>query len=193
LKRLEFHAFKGFCLRGINKVFGTALSVVLLAGLVSAATTHSSAKKTNKKSKASSTHSKSVASTHSKKSTAHLQSAKASGKHGKKTAKSKKVRGQQSIDGDRAREIQAALIREHYLDGEPTGSIDARTKSALQKFQQDNGWQTKVIPDSRALIKLGLGPSKDGLLNPESAAIATPHGLGSEREIPGGSLSAQRK
>lgn len=169
------------------------MSVVLLAGLVSAATTHSSAKKTNKKSKASSTHSKSVASTHSKKSTAHLQSAKASGKHGKKTAKSKKVRGQQSIDGDRAREIQAALIREHYLDGEPTGSIDARTKSALQKFQQDNGWQTKVIPDSRALIKLGLGPSKDGLLNPESAAIATPHGLGSEREIPGGSLSAQRK
>jgi peptidoglycan hydrolase-like protein with peptidoglycan-binding domain len=86
------------------------------------------------------------------------------------------------------------LIREHYLDGEPTGSFDERTKSALQKFQKDNGWQTKVIPDSRALIKLGLGPSKDGLLNPESAAIATPHELGTEREIPGGAtLAAQRK
>jgi len=184
-------------LRRINKVFGTALSVVLLAGLVSAATTHSSAKKTKAsgtKAKSSTTHSKSVASTHSKKSTAHLQSTKATGKHGKKTvAKSKKVRGQQSIDGDRAREIQTALIREHYLDGEPTGSFDERTKSALQKFQQDNGWQTKVIPDSRALIKLGLGPSKDGLLNPESAAIATPNGLGTEREIPGGTITAQRK
>ncbi len=182
------------CLRRINKVFGTVLAVALLAGLVSAATTHSSAKKTTKtKAKASSTHSKSVASTHSKKSTAHLQSTKATGKHGKKTTKSKKVKGQQSIDGDRAREIQTALIREHYLDGEPTGSFDARTKSALQKFQQDNGWQSKVIPDSRALIKLGLGPSKDGLLNPESAAIATPHGLGTERDIPGGSVTAQRK
>jgi peptidoglycan hydrolase-like protein with peptidoglycan-binding domain len=172
--------------------------VVLLAGLASAATTHSSAKKTHKstgtKTKAGSTHSKAVASTHSKKSTAHLQSAKATGKHGHKTiSKSKKVRGQQSIDGDRAREIQTALIREHYLDGEPTGSFDARTKSALVKFQQDNGWQTKVIPDSRALIKLGLGPSKDGLLNPESAAIAGSRELGPEREIPGGSISAQRK
>ena len=174
------------------------MSVVLLAGLVSAATTHSTAKKTHKtsgtKAKSSSSHSKSVASSHSKKSTAHLQSTKATSKHGKKTtSKSKKVRGQQSIDGDRAREIQSALIREHYLDGEPTGSFDARTKSALQKFQQDNGWQTKVIPDSRALIKLGLGPSKDGLLNPESAAIAGSHELGPEREIPGGSISAQRK
>ena len=186
--------FEVYFLRRIHKAFGAVLSVVLLAGMVSAATTHNSAKKTSKtKAKAGSTHSKSVASTHSKKSTAHLQSTKTSSKHGKKTGKSKKVRGQQSIDGDRAREIQAALIREHYLDGEPTGSFDARTKSALQKFQQDNGWQTKVIPDSRALIKLGLGPSKDGLLNPDSAAIATPHGLGTEREIPGGTITAQRK
>ncbi len=31
----------------------------------------------------------------------------------------------------------------------------------MQKFQEDNGWQTKLIPDSRAIIKLGLGPSQD--------------------------------
>jgi len=163
-------------LRRVNKAVGACLSVFFLAGLLLAKTTHSSAKKTSthkpNSAKSSSTHSK------TRKSTSHVQSAKATGKHGRKSAKTKKVRGQQSIDGDRAREIQAALIREHYLDGEPTGSFDARTKSALQKFQQDNGWQTKVIPDSRALIKLGLGPSKDGLLNPESAAIATPHELG---------------
>jgi hypothetical protein len=29
----------------------------------------------------------------------------------------------------------------------------------MQKFQADNGWQTKLMPDSRAIIKLGLGPS----------------------------------
>jgi hypothetical protein len=28
----------------------------------------------------------------------------------------------------------------------------------MQKFQADHGWQTKLTPDSRALIKLGLGP-----------------------------------
>jgi len=27
------------------------------------------------------------------------------------------------------------------------------------KYQADHGWQSKVIPDSRALIKLGLGPN----------------------------------
>jgi peptidoglycan hydrolase-like protein with peptidoglycan-binding domain len=109
-----------------------------------------------------------------------------SGRHskGKKTA-----RGQQGIDGDRTREIQTALIRSKYMDGEPSGVFDQQTKSALMKFQSDNGWQTKVLPDSRALIKLGLGPSNNGLLNPESAAISSAHQLGTEKEVPGGSVA----
>lgn len=82
-----------------------------------------------------------------------------------------KRRGQQGIKEDRAREIQAALIREGYLQGEATGQWDARTQAAMQKFQADNGWQSKVTPDSRALIKLGLGPEHKGLLNPETAAV----------------------
>jgi Putative peptidoglycan binding domain len=80
-------------------------------------------------------------------------------------------RGQQQIAADRAREIQQALIREGYLDGRPTGQIDTRTKAALVKYQSDNGWQSKIVPDSRALIKLGLGPNHQ-LLNPDTAAIA---------------------
>src|SRR5256885_5834792 len=78
-----------------------------------------------------------------------------------------KRHGQQQIAGDRAREIQAALIREHYLEGQPTGIWDARTAAAMRKFQADQGWQSKVIPDSRALIKLGLGPSHENDLNPD--------------------------
>jgi len=35
--------------------------------------------------------------------------------------KVKKTRGQQSIDPQRATAIQQALIREHYLNSEPTG------------------------------------------------------------------------
>jgi hypothetical protein len=138
--------------------------------------------------KTRSSHSKSKTSASSKKSvkaTGHTSRVSAkSSKHGKKSPK--KPRGQQAIDSDRTREIQAALIREHYLQGEATGSFDASTKAALAKFQGDNGWQTKVLPDSRALIKLGLGPSHEGLLNPESAAISAPHELGMEKGIPGG-------
>ena len=83
-----------------------------------------------------------------------------------------KKRGQKDIDDQRCRAIQEALIREKYLDGEPNGHWDDHSKAAMQKYQQDNGWQAKVVPDSRAIIKLGLGPSNDGLINPETAATA---------------------
>lgn len=82
-----------------------------------------------------------------------------------------KARGQQAIDAERTRQIQEALIREHYLDGEPSGEFDAATREALTRYQRDNQWQTKILPDSRALIKLGLGPTQRHLLNPDSAAI----------------------
>jgi hypothetical protein len=32
----------------------------------------------------------------------------------------------------------------------------------MQKLQAENGWQSKITPDSRALIKLGLGPQTPG-------------------------------
>jgi len=83
-------------------------------------------------------------------------------------------RGQQVIDSERAREIQTALIREYYMQGEPSGSWDAATQEAMQRYQADQGWQSKTTPDSRALIKLGLGPSHDHLLNPENAMTAAP-------------------
>ncbi|MGA9528627.1 MAG: peptidoglycan-binding domain-containing protein [Terriglobales bacterium] len=88
---------------------------------------------------------------------------------GPRTPAKKAKRGQQAIDPARAREIQEALIREHYLDGEPSGAWDGATQAAMQHYQEDQGWQSKTTPDSRALIKLGLGPSHEHLLNPESA------------------------
>lgn len=74
------------------------------------------------------------------------------------------VRGQRGIDSERATQIQEALIKQHYLNGAPSGQWDATTESAMQKYQSDHGWQTKMTPDSRALIALGLGPdhSSDG-------------------------------
>jgi hypothetical protein len=97
-----------------------------------------------------------------------------------------KFHGQQSIDEARTLEIQQALIREHYLGGEATGEWDQSTRDALTRFQGDNHWQTKILPDARALIKLGLGPHQQNLLNPESAAIAIPYQPGNEKYTSGG-------
>jgi hypothetical protein len=96
------------------------------------------------------------------------------------------ARGQAAPDADRTREIQTALIREHYLSGEASGSWNTQTRDALTKYQADHGWQTKLVPDSRALIKLGLGPSHEGLLNPDTAAIS-PHEASANNPQPGGS------
>ncbi len=100
--------------------------------------------------------------------------------HPKSTHKTKKTThvalGQRGIDPDRAREIQTALIREHYLTGRPSGQWDADTEAAMQKFQGDHGWQTKLIPDSRAIIMLGLGPAHkaDGVQAGTKSASSLP-------------------
>lgn len=44
----------------------------------------------------------------------------------------------------------------------------------MQKYQADQGWQTKLMPDSRALKKLGLGPDYSGAINAKTANFAPP-------------------
>ena len=107
---------------------------------------------------------------------AHPRSTAATSAH---TAKSKRrrkatARGQQKIDSERAQAIQEALIREHYLTGTAAGTWNQASENAMRRYQADHGWQSKTVPDSRALISLGLGPSHDHLLNPESAMTTGP-------------------
>jgi hypothetical protein len=83
----------------------------------------------------------------------------------KKHAASHKMHGQQAIDSERVTAIQTALIREHYMSGAPSAKWDDETQAAMLKFQGDQGWQTKIAPDSRALIKLGLGPDHSTAIN----------------------------
>lgn len=111
--------------------------------------------------------------THKKPATTH---ARHSGKSTKTSAKSrhKKLHGQQGIDTARATEIQKALIREHYMTGEPTGQWDSATTAAMQKYQSDQGWQTKLMPDSRAIKKLGLGPDYSNAINASGSSFAAP-------------------
>ena len=96
------------------------------------------------------------------------------GKHASARRKKTTARGQQKIDPERSQAIQEALIREHYMTGEATGTWNQTSEDAMRRYQADHGWQSKTVPDSRALISLGLGPSHDHLLNPESAMITGP-------------------
>lgn len=90
------------------------------------------------------------------------------------------VLGQRVMDAQRAIQIQQALVAAHYLSGAPTGQWDTATQAAMEKYQADNGWQTKITPDSRALIKLGLGPKQDdGEYATAAAGVSKTSGGGS--------------
>lgn len=114
-------------------------------------------------------------------SRAHRSSSSSSTHHSRKLAgrsRSHRLHGQQAIDQERATQIQQALIREHYLTGEATGKWDPATVAAMQKYQADQGWQTKLTPDSRALKRLGLGPDYSNALNAKSSTFAPPPAAG---------------
>jgi hypothetical protein len=131
----------------------------------------SAAKKSALK-KSAATRAKSSTSATTLKSTATARGAKSD--HTSSRKKKKTARGQQKIDSERAQAIQEALIREHYLSGAAAGTWNQASEDAMRRYQADHGWQSKTVPDSRALISLGLGPSNDHLLNPESAMTTGP-------------------
>lgn len=83
---------------------------------------------------------------------------------------SHRIRGQQAIEPERVTQIQEALIHAHYLSEDPNGDWDPATQAAMQKYQADHGWQTKLMPDSRALKSLGLGPDYSTAINTKDIA-----------------------
>ena len=107
--------------------------------------------------------------THHASASRHLHSA--SLKHGKK--KASRLHGQRVIDSERATQIQTALIQQKYLQGEPSKQWDAQTQQAMRQYQLDHGWQTKLTPNSRALISLGLGPNHPAAAPRTVASSAT--------------------
>jgi peptidoglycan hydrolase-like protein with peptidoglycan-binding domain len=107
--------------------------------------------------------------THRTTSSAHVRSS-----HKAAPKPAHRIHGQQAIEPARVTEIQQALIREHYLTTEADGRWDAATEAAMQKYQADQGWQTKLMPDSRALKKLGLGPDYSSAINAKTATFVDP-------------------
>lgn len=68
---------------------------------------------------------------------------------------------------DRISEIQTALSRGGYFEGQPNGKWDSNTISAMQKFQSANGLNSSGKIDATTLQKLGLGSSTAGVDAPK--------------------------
>jgi cytoskeletal protein RodZ len=157
----------------MTRVWAVGCMVLLAATLLSAQSGKTESEPaTEPATKPPTSHSHASTSSRSKSST-HSTASKS--KKSRKSS-SKRTRGQQKIDAQRTLEIQEALIREHYLTGKASGVWNDATQQAMQRYQADNNWQSKTTPDARALIKLGLGPDHQHLLNPESAMTTQPQG-----------------
>src|SRR6202050_4814149 len=67
----------------------------------------------------------------------------------------------------RITEIQTALERRGYYQGNPNGKWDSNTVTAMQKFQSENGLESSGKINALSLQKLGLGSSIAGVSAPK--------------------------
>lgn len=67
---------------------------------------------------------------------------------------------------ERISQIQSALARGGYYQGDPTGKWDADTVAAVQKFQSSNNLDVTGKLDAPTLQKLGLGSDIAGVAAP---------------------------
>jgi peptidoglycan hydrolase-like protein with peptidoglycan-binding domain len=82
-------------------------------------------------------------------------------RHGKSGPK------QKAPTPDRISEIQSALSRGGYYQGNPNGKWDSNTVAAVQKFQSANGIEANGKLDAPTLQKLGLGSDIAGVSAPK--------------------------
>lgn len=85
------------------------------------------------------------------------------------------VRGVQLPKGptpERISQIQSALARGGYYQGDPTGKWDDNTVAAMQKFQSAHGIDPTGKIDAPSLQKLGLGSDIAGVSAPRPVSTA---------------------
>ncbi len=120
--------------------------------------------------------------------TAHTATVSSKKKPSKKRRNSSRQSTQKAPTSDRITEIQSALARGGYLQGDPTGKWDSTTVAAMQKFQSSNGLESNGKLDALSLQKLGLGSDIAGVSAPKPIV---PHGSASlnAQPVPGPSAS----
>ena len=84
-----------------------------------------------------------------------------------KKHRSKREPTQKAPTPARISEIQSALARNGYYQGQPNGKWDSNTVSAMQKFQSGNGLEPSGKLNALSLQKLGLGSSVAGVSAPK--------------------------
>jgi peptidoglycan hydrolase-like protein with peptidoglycan-binding domain len=85
----------------------------------------------------------------------------------KRRKTSSRQSSQKAPTPDRITEIQSALARGGYYQGDPNGKWDANTVAAMQKFQSSNGLEANGKLDALSLQKLGLGSDIAGVSAPK--------------------------
>jgi peptidoglycan hydrolase-like protein with peptidoglycan-binding domain len=95
-------------------------------------------------------------------------------KSSKKHHSSRREPSQKAPTADRITEIQSALSRSGFYDGNPNGKWDASSVAALQKFQSANGLDATGKLDALSLQKLGLGSETAGVYAPETPHVPAP-------------------
>jgi peptidoglycan hydrolase-like protein with peptidoglycan-binding domain len=112
----------------------------------------------------------------------------------KKKHHAKREPSQKAPTADRVTEIQSALARGGYYQGDANGKWDSNTVAAVQKFQSANGIEANGKLDAPTLQKLGLGSDIAGVSAPKpttapgSTAPASPPS--SQTAPPGGQIAS---
>lgn len=110
----------------------------------------------------------------SSKSSASSKSASSRKSTRKHHARSRREPTQKAPTPDRIREIQSALERDGYYQGEPNGKWDSHTVDAMGRFQQEHGLNASGKLDALSLQKLGLGSQIAGVSAPQPPMAASP-------------------
>jgi len=162
-------------------------ALAISAGATQTSTDNSAKPTTAKTTPKHKTTSSSSATKSSSSSKTHTASSKTSSRRRKKSAK---VRGQQKIDSERAQAIQEALIRQHYLTGEATGTWNDASEAAMRRFQASTaglspGFGSSSRPRRRGCLA-GLGGTNSS--TPSACAAST---NSATRSRPGPCFGAQ--
>lgn len=155
----------------IKAKFGWAAFALVAAGLVFTVLPGSVAAQTTKK-------------TNSKSSASHSSTTKKK----KKRHTARREPTQKAPTSDRVTEIQTALQREGFYQGEPSGKWDAGTQDAMRRFQESRGMTGSGKLDAPSLQKLGLGSDIAGVSAPRQSSPAEEPAK--PAAVPGSSASA---
>ncbi len=101
---------------------------------------------------------------------------------------------QKAPTADRIAEIQSALARGGYYQGDPSGKWDSNTVAAVEKFQSANGIDSNGKLDAPTLQKLGLGSDIAGVSAPKPqlppSSASSPAAPSSQNAVPSSSAVA---